>query len=139
MLDVRLLASGTTPGNLSATLDATRQVLTEAESRSARQRLLTDGGGHALEVRPMHQRKKTYGKGKRAAPDDKKQHDARKLRPNDGEAWSAQWRPCRHCGGQHWRRDCPKKDNSATQTAGHANLSTHAHDHLITLCASSMQ
>eukprot|EP00965_Chrysotila_dentata_P031678 1056400-Pleurochrysis_carterae.AAC.1 len=125
MLDVRLLASGIAPGNLYATLDAIRYVLTEAESRSTHQRLLADGGsgGHALEVRPRQQKKKE--KNIRAAPaDDKKQHDARKLRPADGESWSTQWRPCRHCGGQHWHRDCPRKDASAAQVNGQANLST---------------
>eukprot|EP00965_Chrysotila_dentata_P119129 3938680-Pleurochrysis_carterae.AAC.1 len=85
MLDVRLLASGATPGDLVATLNAIGYVLTEAESRDAHHRLLSDGGqAHALEVKPKPKRK--HDKGKRTTPDDKKSHDARKLRPADGEA-----------------------------------------------------
>eukprot|EP00965_Chrysotila_dentata_P167083 5517690-Pleurochrysis_carterae.AAC.1 len=83
------------PGDLVATLNAIRSVPTEAESCNAHHRLLSDGGGHALEVKSKHSKTKER-KGKRVAPDDKKQSNARKLRPADGEAWSTQWRPCRH-------------------------------------------
>eukprot|EP00965_Chrysotila_dentata_P182763 6035050-Pleurochrysis_carterae.AAC.1 len=85
MLDVRLLSSGALPGDLNATLNAIRFVLGEAESRDAHHRLLSDGGGHALEVKSKFSKTKER-KNKRIAPDDKKQSDARKLRPTDGEA-----------------------------------------------------
>eukprot|EP00965_Chrysotila_dentata_P178081 5882359-Pleurochrysis_carterae.AAC.1 len=48
-------------------------------------------------------------------PDRKRTDPKRHDKPNTFEKeWTPKFSACRHCGGKHWHRDCPRKPKKAT-------------------------
>ena len=49
---------------------------------------------------------------------DRSKGDRRK-RADTSKPWTAEFGPCRHCGGEHWNKDCPNEKNN--KKSGSAN------------------
>eukprot|EP00965_Chrysotila_dentata_P075317 2487353-Pleurochrysis_carterae.AAC.1 len=116
LLDVKI-ALTSAAGRLAPTLTAIRDVLSELE---AREHSAIDG---AKPVRAFLAKRNAGEKIRDAKADLKRIVSKRNERPNTFvKAWTPQYGACRHCGGKHWHRDCPRKPKKAAKKEpdGHA-------------------
>eukprot|EP00965_Chrysotila_dentata_P015522 513456-Pleurochrysis_carterae.AAC.1 len=78
-------------------------MLAELEAREVH-RNLNANAGRALLVQPSADKP-----GKPNGP-AKKRDPKRAVKPNTfSSQWSTKYGACRHYGGKHWHRDCPKR------------------------------
>eukprot|EP00965_Chrysotila_dentata_P078709 2594461-Pleurochrysis_carterae.AAC.1 len=111
LLDVKVTMLHAT-GRLASTVAAIRDVLAELEAREQKSAFDSGTRGRAFDAQSGTQatvRKQGDKPHKRSDRDPK-----RVGRPNTFDReWSAQFGPCRHCGGKHWHRDCPRRRTKA--------------------------
>jgi transposase InsO family protein len=119
LLDVHI-AINKCIGNLQATIDAIRHVLSDVEARDA-QRGLELSGGRTL-VAAKRDRPSSNSSNSSTRLSNRNDADPKKYRPASGEAWSSKWRKCKHCEGQHWHRDCPKKPPAVGSSTGRSAM-----------------
>eukprot|EP00965_Chrysotila_dentata_P094003 3106791-Pleurochrysis_carterae.AAC.1 len=102
LLDVKIALSRAT-GQLAPTLVVIRDMLGELEAREIHRTHDANTGRALLAQRPG---------GKPAKPNKpvKKRDPKRTEKPNTfASQWNAKYGACRHCGGKHWHRDCPRR------------------------------
>eukprot|EP00965_Chrysotila_dentata_P197947 6178510-Pleurochrysis_carterae.AAC.5 len=103
VLDVKIDLTSFT-GRLAPTLTAIRDVLAELDA-------------------PFLAKRKGVDKAHDDKPGHKRGDPKRQERPSTFEKdWTAKYGACRHCGGKHWHRDCPRnlKKLSAKSAGGRA-------------------
>eukprot|EP00965_Chrysotila_dentata_P220522 6191828-Pleurochrysis_carterae.AAC.1 len=93
-------------------------MLGELEAREVHRNHNANAGRALLDVQPPS--------GKLGKPNEpaKKRDPRRTKKPNTfASQWSAKYGACRHCGGKHWHRDCPKraKPDAASKRDGTPN------------------
>eukprot|EP00965_Chrysotila_dentata_P042768 1419826-Pleurochrysis_carterae.AAC.1 len=116
-------------GDLSRTLEAIRDVLSTAQAREIQRNLeLERPNGRALlaesKFKPKLPRKAAKNGVKPGMKVDPK-------RAAVDLKWHDKAGPCRHCGGRHWHRDCPRRKrdpapDSRDKSTGNAALATDA-------------
>eukprot|EP00965_Chrysotila_dentata_P135731 4487328-Pleurochrysis_carterae.AAC.1 len=123
LLDVKLELKSAA-GDLPRTLEAIRDVLSTAQAREFQRNLeLERPNGRALLAEskfkhklPRKPKKAGAGNGSKGDP---------KRATADSQQWHEKAGPCRHCGGRHWHRDCPRrKPDSRDKGTGQAALAT---------------
>eukprot|EP00965_Chrysotila_dentata_P051853 1721334-Pleurochrysis_carterae.AAC.1 len=103
IFDVKLVMKGAT-GNLARSLATIRKILSDFEAREVRRSLELDKpAGRAYIAKQMAQ---TRDRNKRRDPLRRARN--KKTGTTTGTLNSSYVR-CRHCGGTHWHRDCPKR------------------------------
>eukprot|EP00965_Chrysotila_dentata_P074732 2469366-Pleurochrysis_carterae.AAC.1 len=111
-------------GNLPLTLVAIRDVLGEFQNREVCRNIELDKPqGRAFIAKPTsnaprNRNAKALTERERSARGDPSR-SARDLKPKAAAgAWTKDYVKCRHCGGTHWHRDCPKRRKSAAKVDG---------------------
>eukprot|EP00965_Chrysotila_dentata_P112331 3713551-Pleurochrysis_carterae.AAC.1 len=111
LLDVKIAMTHAT-GQLSPTVAAIRDVLSELEAREQKSAFDTSNRGRAFLAQQEAAALKTTDKARDKARDKphKRSDPKRAERPNTfDKEWNARFGNCRHCGGKHWHRDCPRR------------------------------
>eukprot|EP00965_Chrysotila_dentata_P104933 3465929-Pleurochrysis_carterae.AAC.2 len=121
-------------GDLNLTLATIRAVLGDFEAREVRRNIELDKPqGRAFIAKqlgrptPAPATAPSHARGKRGDPP---RHARDKGGKAQAGAWNKRFVKCRHCGGSHWHRDCPKwrkaKDDSSGKRSGPAGTTAYA-------------
>eukprot|EP00965_Chrysotila_dentata_P136207 4503472-Pleurochrysis_carterae.AAC.1 len=109
-------------GNLPQTLVTIRDVLGEFQNREVCRNIELDKPqGRAFFAKPTpnaprNRNAKASTERERNAHGDPSRN-ARDAKPKaTSGAWTKDYVKCRHCGGTHWHRDCPKRRKSVSKT-----------------------
>eukprot|EP00965_Chrysotila_dentata_P196827 6177830-Pleurochrysis_carterae.AAC.1 len=107
-------------GDLTLTLTTSREVFSDCEAREVKRNIELDrpqGRAFIAKRGDRPERDKSVAaQNDRAKRADPPRHACEKKGKASAGAWNASFTKCRHCGGTHWHRDCPKDARRRTTT-----------------------
>eukprot|EP00965_Chrysotila_dentata_P065155 2159755-Pleurochrysis_carterae.AAC.1 len=100
--------------NLVLTLATIRDEFCDFEALEDRRNIELDKRqGRAFVAKQLRETDRSQAHPQSSPPRNReKLGDPSRHTPNKNGPWTNQFVKCRHCGGTHWHRDCPKRHKS---------------------------